>query len=115
MRELLFTVAAGTEGVGPITETLKWGEPAYITKETRSGSTVRLGWQRDSTDDCAVLFNCQTTLVETFRERFPTQFRYQKNRAILLNAADPLPGELAACLEMALTYHQRKRSRPALV
>ena len=59
-------------------ETLKWGEPAYLTEVTRSGSTIRLGWNRDATDDCAVLFNCRTTLVETFRERFPGAFRYRR-------------------------------------
>ena len=111
IRALILYVAAGTEGVGPVVETLKWSEPAYLTEATRSGSTIRLGWNRDATDDCAVLFHCRTTLVETFRERFPEAFRYQKNRALLLNSAAPLPAELAECLEMALTYHQRQRSR----
>jgi hypothetical protein len=113
IRTLIFSVAASTEGVGPVVETLKWGEPAYLTETTRSGSTVRLGWNRDASDDCAVLFHCRTTLVETFRSRFPDLFRYQKNRAILLSSAEPLPGELAECLTLALTYHQRQRVRPA--
>lgn len=113
IRTMIFSVAASTEGVGPVAETLKWGEPAYLTAATRSGSTIRLGWYRAATNDCAVLFNCRTTLVETFRERFPEAFRYQKNRAILVSSAAPLPAERAACLEMALTYHQRQRPRSA--
>jgi hypothetical protein len=113
IRTLLFSVAESTEGVGAVTETLKWGEPAYLTAATRSGSTIRLGWNRDHADDCAVLFHCRTTLVETFRERFPDVFRFQKNRAILLSSAEPLPVELAECLEAALTYHQRQRIRLA--
>lgn len=28
LRELILTTAAATDGVGPIEETLKWGEPA---------------------------------------------------------------------------------------
>jgi hypothetical protein len=32
-----------TPGVGALHETLKWGQPAYLTPETRSGTTLRLG------------------------------------------------------------------------
>jgi hypothetical protein len=44
VRELIFETAADIKGVGPLTETLKWGEPAYLTQATGSGSTIRLGW-----------------------------------------------------------------------
>ena len=39
VRDLIFETAADIEGVGPLTETLKWGEPAYLTRATGSGST----------------------------------------------------------------------------
>ena len=92
-----------------LTETLKWGEPAYLTEATRSGSTIRLGWFRSSERECGVLFNCRTTLVDDFRERFPGVFAYEKNRAILLDAREPLPkAPLSTCLGMALTYHRRR-------
>ena len=42
-RDLIFEIAAGIEGVGPLTETLKWGEPAYLTEATGSGSTHSTG------------------------------------------------------------------------
>ena len=109
VRGLIFETAARMEGVGALTETLKWGEPAYLTESTGSGSTIRLGRSRSSERECAVLFNCRTTLVDDFRDRFPDAFVYEKNRAILLDALEPLPqGALAACLGMALTYHQRR-------
>ena len=108
VRALIFETAAKL-GVGPLTETLKWGEPAYLTEATGSGSTIRLGWLRSSDKPCAVLFNCNTTLVETFRQQFPDAFVYAKNRAICLSAAGPLPkAPLSSCLAMALTYHQRR-------
>src|SRR5215472_15769114 len=75
VRDLIFATAAAHEGVGRVTETLKWGEPAYLTDETGSGSTIRLGRVKDS-EHAAILFNCKTTLVYTFRERFPDQFEY---------------------------------------
>jgi Domain of unknown function (DU1801) len=109
VRELIFETADDIEGVGPLTETLKWGEPAYLTQATGSGSTIRLGWFRSSARDCAVLFNCRTTLVDDFRSQFPDVFAYEKNRAILLDAGKKLPeAPLSACLKMALTYHQRR-------
>ena len=109
MRDLIFETAAASESVGPLTETLKWGEPAYLTVATRSGTTIRLGWVRSSERKCAVLFNCRTTLVDDFREQFPDVFVYEKNRAILLDASEPLPRvPLSTCLGMALTYHRRR-------
>jgi hypothetical protein len=109
-RDLIFETAASVEGVGQLTETLKWGEPAYLTEATGSGSTIRLGRIRSSERECAVLFNCRTTLVDDFRSQFPDVFAYEKNRAILLDAHKPLPrAPLVVCVGMALTYHQRRR------
>lgn len=106
VRRLIFTTAAETGGVGPLTETLKWGEPAYLTEATGSGSTIRLGMPKTPVGVGAVLFNCRTTLVETFRAQFPEIFKYQGSRAILLDRSTPLPvGPLAICLAMSLTYH----------
>jgi hypothetical protein len=109
VRDVIFKTAADINGVGPLTETLKWGEPAYLTEATGSGSTIRLGWLRSSERNCAVLFNCRTTLVDDFRTQFPGAFAYEKNRAILLDAYEPLPQvPLSVCLGMALTYHRRR-------
>ncbi len=109
VRELIFETAADIKGVGPLTETLKWGEPAYLTQATGSGSTVRLGWLRSSERACAVLFNCRTTLIDDFRDQFSDVFAYEKNRALLLDAGKPLPeAPLRSCLGMALTYHRRR-------
>lgn len=113
VRRLIFRTAATTDGVGPLTETLKWGEPAYLTEASRSGSTIRLGRPKASPERCAVFFNCNTGLVDSFRAQFPDAFRYEKNRAIILKATGPLPeAPLAICLAAALTYHRGKR-KPA--
>lgn len=109
VRGLIFETAARTDGVGPLTETLKWGELAYLAEATGSGTTIRLGWLRSSDETCAILFNCRTTLVETFRAQFSGVFGYEKNRAILLRTSGALPSApLAICLAMALTYHRRE-------
>lgn len=108
VRGLIFATASETAGVGSLTETLKWGEPAYLTEATGSGSTIRLGLPKSPKGMGAVLFNCRTTLVESFRAHFPQAFAYQGNRAILLDPAVSIPADtLAICLAMALTYHRR--------
>lgn len=58
----------------------------------------------------ALYVHCQTTLVATFRKTFGATFRYEGNRALIFDAAEPLPApELAACIALALTYHLQKR------
>jgi hypothetical protein len=111
VRALIFATAAAHDEVGRLTETLKWGEPAYLTEETGSGSTIRLGRVKDS-EHAAILFNCKTTLIDTFRERFPDRFEYRQTRALLLNVAGTLPKQpLSVCLSLALTYHLDRRRR----
>ena len=109
IRRTIFTVAAQTEGVGPLTETLKWGEPAYLTEQSRSGTTIRLGTLKTMPDKCAVFFNCKTRLIDTFRTHFSDDFDFEGNRALIIPVTGPLSdGPLAFCLRTALTYHRRK-------
>lgn len=107
LRQLVISTAASTTGVGLLTETLKWGEPAYLTP-SKTGSTVRIGCAKDPTS-YAIYFNCNTTLVDTYRSMFPHTFKFQGNRALVFDLKDPLPTkELAFCIAMALTYHLKK-------
>lgn len=108
VRDLIYVVAAETDGVGPLTETLKWGEPAYLTEASKSGTTIRLGAIKSAPGQCAVFFNCKTTLVETFRSHFGNSLLFVGNRALLIPTKGDLPIEpLALCLRAALTYHRR--------
>ena len=36
IRQLIFDTAAETDGVGSLEETLKWGQPSYLTSESKS-------------------------------------------------------------------------------
>lgn len=109
VREMIFEVATETPGVGKLQETLKWGEPAYLTAESGSGSTIRINQRKGSQGQYAIYFHCQTTLVDTFRTLFPDTFTFEGNRAIVFRAEQAVPKkELKQCIRMALTYHQRK-------
>jgi hypothetical protein len=110
LRRLIFDTAKTTKGVGALQETLKWGQPSYLTAETKSGSTIRIDQVKSVANQYAVYFHCQTDLVETFRELYPTEFNYGGNRSILLNAADEVSEPaLRHCVALALTYHLNKR------
>ena len=109
LRRLIFDTAKATKGVGALQETLKWGQPSYLTAETKSGSTIRIDQVKSAANQYAVYFHCQTDLVETFRELYP-ELRYGGNRSILLRVEDRLPeSALRHCVALALTYHLRKR------
>ena len=109
LRELVFETAARTDGVGALSETLKWGQPSYLTAETRSGTTVRID-QRKKSDGYAIYFHCQSGLVGQFKELYPDTFRYEDKRAIVFELKDNLPKQaLAHCIGLALTHHLRKK------
>lgn len=109
LRGLIFETAQHLEGVGELTETLKWGEPAYLTQRSKSGSTIRMGWRASRPEHCALYFICSTTLVSDFRSRFEGVLQFEDNRAIVLSLDEPLPvGPLQDCIGAALTYKLRK-------
>ena len=109
LRELIFNVAASTEGIGLLEESLKWGEPAYITAQSKSGSTIRLGWKKSNPAQVAIYFNCQTNLVESFRTLFGSELKFQGNRAIVFDNDEVVPKDAVRfCIAAALTYHRDK-------
>lgn len=113
LREIVFDAAA-TEGVGTVAETLKWGQPSYLTPETKSGSTIRMDAVKGNADAVALYFHCQTTLVPTFRDQYGETLSFEGNRSIVLDVNSPLPeAELRHCISQALTYHLAKKKKHA--
>lgn len=108
VRALIFAMAEEL-GVGPLTETLKWGEPAYLTEASKAGTTIRLGQVKGKPDSCALFVHCQTTLVAEFRETLDDpSISFEGNRAVIFDAGGTLPERsLRHCIAQALTYKQR--------
>jgi hypothetical protein len=112
LRELIFHVAAKTEGVGPLEEALKWGQPSYLTSKTGSGTTIRIDSIEPAHEQYALYFNCRTSLVDSFREMYRDSLRFAGNRSILLAVAERVPArELRHCISLALTYHRDRKAR----
>jgi len=105
VRDLILSVAK-QDGIPDITETLKWGEPSYISKV---GSTIRIDWKAKYPDQYCIYFNCKTSLIETFKEIYGDTFTYEGNRAIVFKINEVLPHkELAHCISMSLRYKKIK-------
>lgn len=111
LRQLIFDVAANTDTVGPLVETLKWNQPAYLPKTSRIGTTIRIDAVKDQPGVCALYVHCQTTLIATFRHLYRDQFDFDGNRAMIVPRRSKLPRQaLRHCIGLALTYHlDRKR------
>lgn len=121
LRSLILEVAHNTEQVGDIEETLKWGEPAYITlpvkgkatdpsikvkKAKAPGTTIRIDWKSKTPNQYALYVNCKTNLIDTYNSLFPGTFIFEGSRALVFELDQALPEEeLRICIQMALTYH----------
>ena len=107
LRQLIIDTSAAQDDVTDFQETLKWGEPSYLSK---TGSTIRLGWKASKPDQYAMFFHCKTKLVDTFKELYGERFQFEGNRAIVFQINDNIPIEaLRHCIALSLTYHRRKK------
>ena len=103
LRELVLEVAASNAAVGPLAESLKWGEPSFTPQAKGIGSSVRIAPRRDG--KLAMNFICHTGLVARFREIYGKTLAFEGNRTIIIDPERPLPkDELRHCIGMALTY-----------
>jgi len=106
LRELVLSTAREIEGLDKLEETLKWGEPSYLTKH---GSTVRMDWKEKKPDQYAMYFKCTSKLVPTFKELYPDVFTFEGDRAIIFKLDERIPdNELMHCVKLALNYHKVK-------
>ena len=106
LRQLVLETASEVNGIKSIEETLKWGEPSYITKH---GSTVRMDWKKSTPDQYAMYFHCKTKLVDAFKELYKNNFNFEGNRAIVFNVKDKISiNELKHCITLSLNYHNIK-------
>ncbi len=105
IRKLIYAVAAADQ-LGEIEETIKWGEPSYLSKY---GSTVRIDWKLKHADNVNIYFNCKTNLIDAYRILYSDTLIFQGNRAIVLPITAPLPRpEIEHCIALALQYHKIK-------
>lgn len=106
LKRLIETTAQSHPDIGPLSASLKWGQPSFVPARKGIGSSVRIGVNRDG-HPC-LYFICHTQLVDRFREIYGNVLRFEGNRAIRVSVGGPLPEtELRHCVAMAFTYLNR--------
>ncbi|MEM6940645.1 MAG: DUF1801 domain-containing protein [Pseudomonadota bacterium] len=112
LRELIFDVAAETPAAGRVQEALRWHQPSYLTPETKSGSTLRIGASKHG--GCALFAHCATDIISTYAATFQGCERIEGNRAVIFrNASEIVPDRLRLMIYHGLTYHlDEERKRP---
>ncbi|MGB3279557.1 MAG: DUF1801 domain-containing protein [Pseudorhodobacter sp.] len=104
LRDLILETAWNLPQIGVIEEALRWGQPAYLTPATKSGSTIRLGIPKAG--GFALFAHCQTNIISSFAAAFPGQDRIEGNRAVLFDDPTQIdPARHAMLIKHALTYH----------
>ena len=111
LRALIIATATEIHDITSLEETLRWGEPSYLTKY---GSTIRMDWKPKNPDQYAMYFQCTSRLVPTFKIFFKNTFEFEGKRAIIFQIEDKVPKEeLQYCIKAALMYHKVK-NQPTL-
>jgi hypothetical protein len=111
LRELAFETAERLDA-GPLTESLKWGQPAFSTPG-KSGSTFRLDEIKNGSGKYALYFLCQTTLIGTFRELYMDRFVFEGSRAIIFEPDTSYEeADIAHCMALAMTYGRKGDAPP---
>lgn len=108
----LFHASAKALDVGPLDETLKWGQAAWRPKAPRIGVTLRLHWRMDDPDRIGVFMDCKTDLAARMQTLYPGLPANDGRRHIAVDLNAPLPdAALSHLAEMAFGYHLSPKLR----
>lgn len=106
----VFVNVAQEANVGPLDESLKWGQPAWRPRAPRMGSTLRMDWNEDVPGQLALFVDCKTDLAARMRDLYPDLPGNDGQRRIVIDLDAPLPEQAIAHLaEMTFGYHRAKR------
>ena len=107
LRTLIYKTANDTEGCGQILESLKWNEPSYATRP-KTGAPIRLAWHAKRPDEFGLYVPCQTSLIRSFKNKYPKKFTYDGTRGIIFSKSDDVSDKAVKdFMQMALTYYKK--------
>ena len=108
MRALFHDVAAMAD-IGPLDESLKWGQPAWRPLTPRTGSTLRLNWSEAAPGSIMAYVDCKTDLAGQMQTRFPNLPGNDGRRALQFDIAANNDDALWHLAHLTFTYHRAKR------
>ena len=94
---------------GALTESLKWGQPAWRPVKPRMGSTLRLSWNATTPHRLDLFVDCKTDLAARITARCPDAFDSDGRRRLSVATDLPLPMDaLRQLAQLTFTYHRAK-------
>ncbi len=109
-RQMFHDIAAKA-AIGPLEESLKWGQPAWRPKKPRTGSTLRMDWSPKYPTHLSLFVDCKTDLAARIQNLYPTFPQNDGRRHLAFPLAAPLPEQAIAHLaEMTFGYHRKVAS-----
>ena len=95
--------------LGPITESLKRGQPAWRADRPHTGTTLRVWWDARAPDRIDCLVDCKTLIAARVHERFPDSFATDARRRLTVDLrAERDMGALECVAHLSLAYHRLK-------
>ena len=105
LRALILQTAATLPGVGRVEECLKWGQPAFTTPDTKSGSTLRIGVPKIRRV-CVVCPLSDKQLCRILQPPSRVWIEWTANRAVLFrDESDIDPDRHSKLIAHGLQYH----------
>ena len=108
LRGLIFAQAARMPQIGPVTEALRWGQPAFLTLDTGAACSLRVG--PTNAQDIGLFVHCQTGLIAAFGSGAGAGLRFDGTRGVLFAPGDRIdPAQISVLIGQALGYHLARR------
>ena len=108
MRGAFHDVAAAA-GIGPLEESLKWGQPAWRPSRARTGSTLRLNWSETTASMLLAYVDCKTDLATQMQIRFP-EIPSDGRRELRFSLDRDDDDAIWQLAHLTFTYHAAKRA-----
>ena len=100
LRDMIYATAEADPRIAPIAETLKWGQPAYVSK---TGTTLRLGVPKSG--GFGLFVHCQSRVIPDYQAMFPDLDRFDGTRGLLFSSPNEIDETRHTWLiQRALTY-----------
>jgi hypothetical protein len=107
LRGLILAQAALMPQIGPVTEALRWGQPAFLTLDSGAACSLRIGPIKGQ--GFGLFVQCQTGLIAAFAAGAGVGLRFGGTRAVLFGPEHGIdPAQMSVLIGQALGYHLRQ-------
>lgn len=106
VREIVLKTAAQNKEIGELDEVLRWGQPTFLTRKTKSGTMIRIDQIKNEDHKIGIFFHCQSRVIEMIKLKYGDKLDYDGNRGVLFDTSKRLPKRVIKdCAFLALRYN----------